>query len=151
MTTAEIEKLLQDNPPRRNPPEMSKHEMIQSAVSQPLPMISVEDALTRNFTSADFGSAFPPTSRDNQVITPPGLRPPEVFLGGKWDEKVDIWSFGCLVYEIIAARPLFYHTPNRHFNLDPSEHMLLLMLASLEPFRAAQLSVWPLAFQPRGL
>ena len=30
-------------------------------------------------------------------ITPLGLRPPEVMLGGKWDESVDIWTFGCLV------------------------------------------------------
>lgn len=30
-------------------------------------------------------------------ITPASLRPPEVYLGAAWDEKVDIWSFGCLV------------------------------------------------------
>ncbi|KAG5643253.1 hypothetical protein DXG03_001263 [Asterophora parasitica] len=55
MTTAEIEKWLEVNPPRRNPPEMSKHEMIQSAVSQPLPMISVEDAQTIKFSLYIFG------------------------------------------------------------------------------------------------
>lgn len=29
-------------------------------------------------------------------ITPLTLRAPEVILGGPWDEKVDIWTFGCL-------------------------------------------------------
>ncbi|KAG5643350.1 hypothetical protein DXG03_001073 [Asterophora parasitica] len=155
MTTAEIEKWLQDNPPRRNPPEMSKYEMIQSAVSQPLPMISVEDALTTNFVLADFGAARSPddsTAGYNHVVTSPDIRPPEIFLGGAWDEKVDIWTFGCLVYEIIAARPLFLHLPNGDFDLDPTENVLFFMMGSLEPFRAAQLSIWPLAinyFDPK--
>jgi serine/threonine-protein kinase SRPK3 len=30
-------------------------------------------------------------------ITPLGLRPPEIVLGGEWDESVDIWTFGCMV------------------------------------------------------
>ena len=30
-------------------------------------------------------------------ITPLTLRPPEVILGGPWNENVDIWTFGCVV------------------------------------------------------
>lgn len=30
-------------------------------------------------------------------VCPMQLRPPEIYLDMKWDEKVDIWMFGCLV------------------------------------------------------
>lgn len=32
-----------------------------------------------------------------EEITAPTLRAPEIILHGPWDEKVDIWAFGCLV------------------------------------------------------
>lgn len=36
-------------------------------------------------------------------------RPPEVFIEGKWDKSLDIWSLGCLFYEIVFRIPLFHH------------------------------------------
>ncbi|KAG7442169.1 uncharacterized protein BT62DRAFT_1010694 [Guyanagaster necrorhizus] len=36
------------------------------------------------------------TTRRNH-ITPLGLRPPEIMLGGSLDETVDIWTFGCIM------------------------------------------------------
>ena len=30
-------------------------------------------------------------------ISPVALRPPEKYIDGPWNEKVDIWTFGCLV------------------------------------------------------
>jgi serine/threonine protein kinase len=38
---------------------------------------------------------------------PLGLRAPEAILGGPISEKVDIWAFGCLIYEFLTARQLF--------------------------------------------
>ncbi|KAF8886016.1 kinase-like domain-containing protein [Infundibulicybe gibba] len=40
-------------------------------------------------------------------ITPLGLRPPEVVLGGEWNQSVDIWTFGCLVFTLLTRRPCF--------------------------------------------
>ncbi|KAH7904191.1 kinase-like domain-containing protein [Hygrophoropsis aurantiaca] len=31
-------------------------------------------------------------------ITPLGLRPPEIVLGGEWNESVDIWTYGCIEF-----------------------------------------------------
>jgi serine/threonine protein kinase len=47
-------------------------------------------------------------SFDKQACTI-NYRPPEVFTQGKWDESLDIWSLGCIFYEIVFARPLFHH------------------------------------------
>ena len=34
-------------------------------------------------------------------------RAPEIVLGNRYDTPVDIWSLGCIVYELITGRPLF--------------------------------------------
>jgi hypothetical protein len=42
-------------------------------------------------------SAQPITNHQYDEITPYSLRAPEIFIGGPWNEKLDIWTFGCLV------------------------------------------------------
>lgn len=32
---------------------------------------------------------------------------PELVNGFKYDKKVDIWSFGTIIYELITGSPLF--------------------------------------------
>lgn len=34
-------------------------------------------------------------------------RPLEVWLGDKWDKSVDIWAFGCTIFEMIYGKTLF--------------------------------------------
>ena len=34
-------------------------------------------------------------------------RSPEIFLKDKYDESIDIWSLGCIAYEIYFKKPLF--------------------------------------------
>ncbi|KAF4503417.1 CMGC SRPK kinase [Fusarium agapanthi] len=58
---------------------------------------------------ADLGGAF---TADNplqatEVITPVALRAPEIILGERLGKSIDIWAFGCLVFEMIVGRPLF--------------------------------------------
>jgi serine/threonine protein kinase len=36
-----------------------------------------------------------------------GLRAPELVLGLPFDQSIDIWSFGCLVFEFVTGTPLF--------------------------------------------
>lgn len=55
-----LQDLLVSDPARLNPPELSLHGTVRSAVSQPLPPPStVEDALKLNFVVADFGNGKP--------------------------------------------------------------------------------------------
>ena len=56
MSTADIDAILAADPPRLNPPEQSVNGMVRSAVSQPLPLPSLEDAMTRTYVLSDFGS-----------------------------------------------------------------------------------------------
>ena len=42
-----------------------------------------------------------------KLIIPTGLRAPELILSQTINETLDIWSFGCLIFELITGRPLF--------------------------------------------
>jgi non-specific serine/threonine protein kinase len=45
------------------------------------------------------------------VVTPAHLRAPEVILGCPLGFGVDIWSYGCLLFEFITGRPLVQLPP----------------------------------------
>ena len=53
------------------------------------------------------------TNKDNGAVLTEGVatrwyRAPEVLLGSKsYSKPADIWSFGCIIYEILAQKPLF--------------------------------------------
>jgi serine/threonine protein kinase len=80
-------------------------------------------------------------------ITAPTLRAPEIILHGPWDEKVDIWAFGCLVgllfpiisvlpthwtnlqiFELVTGSALFEHKPYPKYSLDETTAHLWQML-----------------------
>lgn len=56
---------------------------------------------------SDLGAAFLKGNPPNKIVTPVALRSPEVILGRPVDEKIDIWSFGCLVFELMTGTRLF--------------------------------------------
>jgi serine/threonine protein kinase len=127
LTQADMEALIDGDPPRRHPPEESWDCTVRAAVSQPLPLPSLSDAMTRTYIVSDFGSGerwrilslchsvdvWHATAQPSQLhtydeITAHTLRAPEIILCGPWDEKVDIWAFGCLVrflFSIIQLLP----------------------------------------------
>ncbi|KIL85191.1 cmgc srpk protein kinase [Fusarium avenaceum] len=85
-----------------------------------------------NFTSidenlkvklADMGGAYFLNDPPQKPVTPIGLRSPELVLKGEFNMAQDIWSFGCLIFELIAGRPLFYVFGPDEDNLD-DEHLL---------------------------
>ena len=56
----------------------------------------------------DFGTAFWFHEKRTQMIQTRQYRAPEVILEcGQWDAKVDIWSIGCILYELFTGRLLF--------------------------------------------
>ncbi|KAI2615149.1 serine protein kinase [Hypoxylon sp. NC1633] len=56
---------------------------------------------------ADMGGAFFFTDPPKKPVTPLGLRPPELILTGEAHRTIDIWSFGCLTFQLITGLPLF--------------------------------------------
>ncbi|KAG8832213.1 hypothetical protein FRC17_001749 [Serendipita sp. 399] len=148
LTTEEIDRCVEDDPPRRHPPEMSEDGVVHVAVSQPLPMVSMEEAMRATYVLGDFGCAFEVKFKPTYTITSPALRPPEVYLGGQWGTEADIWTFGCLVFELINSNPLFSYKPNPKLGLDETAHILYQMIVfSGQDFSRELLNDFPLADQ----
>ncbi|OBZ79963.1 Serine/threonine-protein kinase SRPK [Grifola frondosa] len=138
----DIPSLLARDPPRLNPPEQSwKDEVVQTSVSQPLPLLgSLDMYMCRKFYIADFGSAQFVNEQVTDGITARSLRAPETILNGPWDEKVDIWTFGCLVFELIVGAGLFKYQRLPDRRLDAAgAHLWQMICFTGEFFKPKQL------------
>ncbi|KAJ5142556.1 uncharacterized protein N7515_001343 [Penicillium bovifimosum] len=87
---------------------------------------------------SDMGGAYFFTGPPTKPITPLGLRAPELILTGAVGNTVDVWSFGCLIFELITGEPLFC-IPSSKFADD--DHLLYLT-ASLGALPDELLNHW---------
>lgn len=67
--------------------------------------IVTTDSKTLKFI--DFGSICTPQNQIFDYIQSRFYRAPEVMLGLSYDKKIDMWSFGCLLVELLTGKPLF--------------------------------------------
>ena len=77
---------------------------------------------------------------------PDSCRAPEVVLKAPFDQTIDIWSFGCLLYEFVIGRSMFDTpplppSPDRQDLIDDGH--LLDMIELLGPLPSQLLSKWP--------
>lgn len=77
-------------------------------------------------TLTDFGGAVRSRrSRTKRELQSREYRSPEMILGDpEWDERVDVWSLGCIIYEVATRKVLFppkwvdkYEKDRKHFSL----------------------------------
>ncbi|MEN2497053.1 MAG: Dual specificity protein kinase clk2 [Marteilia pararefringens] len=63
----------------------------------------------------DYGNSIFFNDRHGRIVCTRNYRPPEVILELKWDEKIDVWSIGCIIFEIVTAITLFQvHNNTEH-------------------------------------
>ena len=55
----------------------------------------------------DFGSSETEPTFSSNIITTPLYRAPEVILRQGWGQPCDVWSVGCVLYEVLTRRALF--------------------------------------------
>mmetsp|Transcript_62051 Transcript_62051/g.109971 ORF Transcript_62051/g.109971 Transcript_62051/m.109971 type:complete len:434 (-) Transcript_62051:112-1413(-) len=70
--------------------------------------ICMVSASRNKFKLIDFGAATLEYDYRNSYVQSRWYRAPEVMLGLPWDEKVDVWSLGCVLVELVVGRPIFY-------------------------------------------
>lgn len=75
---------------------------------------------------SDMGGAYFFTDPPVKPVTPLGLRAPELVLTGAVDKTLDVWSFGCLVFELITGRPLFCIPGGASQTEEDDDHLLFL-------------------------
>ncbi|KAG1875565.1 kinase-like protein, partial [Suillus subalutaceus] len=130
MSNSDIDDLLESDPSRRYPPEESYDGRMQAAVSQPLPVPTLQEAMQRTFILANSAVVTLPIGASiDEIHSWDNLRPPENFIRGPWDKPVDIWSFGCLIFELVTDLPLFNFEPWPPLNLDEPNYILWQMMS----------------------
>jgi len=83
----------------------------------------------------DMGSAGPEDCLDTYtIVTTRQYRAPEVILGAKLTKKIDIWSLGCIIYELITGDFCFDVDRNPAGGISRDEHHLQLMMELLGDF-----------------
>ncbi|RHY10415.1 hypothetical protein DYB30_001294 [Aphanomyces astaci] len=73
-----------------------------------------ENILMQNFETCqvkliDFGSASFVSDELTYYIQSRAYRAPEVILGLRYDDRIDLWSLGCILAELYTGRVLFEH------------------------------------------
>ncbi|KAI8971037.1 kinase-like domain-containing protein [Trametes punicea] len=81
---------------------------------------------------SDFGEARFGQTTYTGVIQPVQYRAPEVIFRMPWDEKVDIWSVGVMMWDMFEGRNLFRMAENAEAETEPAydvqlAHMIALM------------------------
>ncbi|KAF8784574.1 dual specificity protein kinase CLK2-like [Argiope bruennichi] len=72
--------------------------------------------LSTNIRLIDFGSAIHFTESRDMMIQTRYYRAPEVIFGLPWDQAVDVWSIGCILFELYTGDCLFaVHDNAEHF------------------------------------
>lgn len=98
-----------DSPARKGPSDAlvdENHHPRYLALTRPLRDV-VDVAFPIKIKISDMGGAFFLTDPPEKPITPLGMRSPELILGRPITESQDIWSFCCLMFELIGGRMLF--------------------------------------------
>ena len=78
----------------------------------------------------DFGSNMKICNLEDDEIQTRYYRAPEVILGVNYNEKIDIWSIGCMIYELYTGEILFDPDKDKDFSRD-FHHLPFLLLSYL--------------------
>ncbi|CAG8933178.1 unnamed protein product [Penicillium salamii] len=84
--------------------------LVRSTSYQPRSWIS-----TPSIKIIDFGESFTSTESPKTLHTPLSVRAPEVIFQDRIDYRVDLWSLGCMLFELFTGQPPFdsyFTTPN---------------------------------------
>ena len=74
----------------------------------------------------DFGSSAFLGDSLSSYVQSRSYRAPEVVLGLQYDQRVDIWSLGCILFELLTGKVLFVN--------DSIQSLIVRILAILGPF-----------------
>lgn len=91
---------------------------------------------------SDLGAAYFINDPPLKPITPITLRAPEQILGLTINDRTDVWSFGCLLFELLTGNTLFYIWKSIHEQENIDDHMLHLVDA-LGPPPITIAAHWP--------
>ncbi|KAM0206373.1 hypothetical protein ACHAPA_009584 [Fusarium lateritium] len=95
---------------------------------------------------SDMGGAYFFNNPPKKPVTPTGLRAPELVLKAEVNHSLDIWSFGCLVFELTTGQPLFC-VPWSDSETELNDDHLLMFEERLGPLPGDLYRLWKTSSQ----
>ncbi|KAH7381550.1 kinase-like domain-containing protein [Pyrenochaeta sp. MPI-SDFR-AT-0127] len=99
-----------------------------------------------NVKLSDLGSAFYLSKPLSDTVTPHGLRAPELILHQLFGCGIDIWSFGCLIFEFLTGRALFavmVFGNDQKEQDDADDDHLIQLDEIIQPLPNSMMADWP--------
>ncbi|PSN62506.1 kinase-like protein [Corynespora cassiicola Philippines] len=94
---------------------------------------------------SDLGAAFWQIDPPHRTVGTFGLRAPEVILNqGTFGPAIDIWSFGCLIYEFLTGKPLFADKDSEDEE-EADDELLMQLNDIIGPLPDNLMAAWPRA------
>lgn len=124
-TSSRISQFLKEDPPAIYGPPLSLPSLkvpLVFSCSQPLPYFSLCDSIEDvEVRLVDYSEATPIDKPGREHLRQPDIiRAPEVTLRYPWTSAIDIWTVGCLVFELLTSRILLYQD---HDNYSHERHL----------------------------
>ncbi|KAJ8105415.1 hypothetical protein OPT61_g10192 [Boeremia exigua] len=97
---------------------------------------------------SDFGAAFFVTNPPADTVTPLALRAPELVLKQPFDAGIDIWCFGCLMFEFLTGEMLLSVMKfgnDQKAQDEADDELLCQMNDTIRPLPDSLMRVWPRA------
>ncbi|CAM1507169.1 Fc.00g068100.m01.CDS01 [Cosmosporella sp. VM-42] len=93
---------------------------------------------------ADLGAAFCESEHPSKIVTPVALRSPELILGLAPSRALDIWCFGCVLYELLTGEQLFYVEPldEDEYDEETNDEHLIQIHETLDPLPQSLFKLW---------
>jgi len=90
--------------------------------------IELQQESLKNFNVkiVDMGNACYIDHHFHDFISTRYYRAPEVIMGGTYDEKADIWSFACMIFEMVTSDILFRPKAKDKNGSKEEDHILLI-------------------------
>mmetsp|Transcript_2810 Transcript_2810/g.4075 ORF Transcript_2810/g.4075 Transcript_2810/m.4075 type:complete len:524 (+) Transcript_2810:64-1635(+) len=86
----------------------------------------------------DMGNAVPINFASTETISTTQYRSPEVLLGMKYDYKTDIWSLGCMIFELLTGDYCFDPEDENGVSVEASHLQMMIELLGQIPEAWAQ-------------
>ncbi|KAF2223277.1 kinase-like domain-containing protein [Elsinoe ampelina] len=74
---------------------------------KPAPFADEQHLHLHHFKLVDFGASFRGAIGSQSLLNPPVIRAPEQFFGEELDFRVDLWSMGCTLFELVCGQTPF--------------------------------------------
>lgn len=91
--------------------------------------IMLENSQSNSIKIIDFGSACFHNSKTHHYIQSRYYRAPEIILGRGYTTQIDVWSLGCIIFELLTTKPLFRAKNSAHLIM---MHTELLNIPSVD-------------------